>query len=271
MRSDDPVIVFEPIPCYRTTCDVPDGEHLVPLGVAREVRAPDDAVVITWGAMVDVAVAAADARAASGAARSVGVIDLRTLAPLDVDTIVRAAERCGRVVVVHEAPLTGGLRRRGRGHAAGGGLLLVGGADPAGRGRRRGLGAAAGRGLVPTRRGARRRRRSTRRSMPDVPDSLPYLLPDLGEGMAEAELVQWRVAVGDHVTRDQIVVHVQTDKAEVELPVPASGTVVRLGAEVGDLRPGRRPLLELIPDDGTALGGTPVRGPSTEPFRRRRR
>ena len=39
----------------------------------------------------------------------VGVIDLRTLAPLDVDTIVRAAERCGRVVVVHEAPLTGGF------------------------------------------------------------------------------------------------------------------------------------------------------------------
>jgi pyruvate dehydrogenase E2 component (dihydrolipoamide acetyltransferase) len=100
--------------------------------------------------------------------------------------------------------------------------------------------------------------------MPDtsVPadDVLPYLLPDLGEGMTEAELVQWRVQVGDHVTRDQIVAHVQTDKAEVELPVPASGTVVRLGAEVGDLVPVGAPLLELIPDAGTALGGTPVRG-----------
>jgi len=94
-------------------------------------------------------------------------------------------------------------------------------------------------------------------SMPDV---LPYLLPDLGEGMTEAELVQWCVAVGDHVTRDQIVAHVQTDKAEVELPVPASGTVVRLGAEVGDLVPVGAPLLELVPDAGTALGGTPVRG-----------
>ena len=108
VRSDDPVIVFEPIPCYRTTCDVPDGEYLVPLGVAREVRAPEDAVVITWGAMVDVAVAAADVALEQRGAR-VGVIDLRTLAPLDVDTIVRAAERCGRVVVVHEAPLTGGF------------------------------------------------------------------------------------------------------------------------------------------------------------------
>jgi pyruvate dehydrogenase E2 component (dihydrolipoamide acetyltransferase) len=93
-----------------------------------------------------------------------------------------------------------------------------------------------------------------------MPEALPYLLPDLGEGMTEAELVQWRVAVGDHVTRDQIVAHVQTDKAEVELPVPASGTVVRLGAEVGDLVPVGAPLLELIPDEGTALGGTPVRG-----------
>jgi pyruvate dehydrogenase E2 component (dihydrolipoamide acetyltransferase) len=92
------------------------------------------------------------------------------------------------------------------------------------------------------------------------PEPLPYLLPDLGEGMKEAELVQWRVAVGDHVTRDQIVAHVQTDKAEVELPVPASGTVVRLGAEVGDLVPVGAPLLELIPDEGTALGATPVRG-----------
>jgi pyruvate dehydrogenase E2 component (dihydrolipoamide acetyltransferase) len=99
--------------------------------------------------------------------------------------------------------------------------------------------------------------------MPDGP-VLPYVLPDLGEGMTEAELVRWVVAVGDHVTRDQIVVHVQTDKAEVELPVPAAGTVVRLGAAVGDLVPVGATLLELIPDAGTALGGTPVRGtPST--------
>jgi pyruvate dehydrogenase E1 component beta subunit len=108
IRSDDPVIVFEPIPCYRSTYDVPEGEHVVPLGVAREVRPPGDAVIITWGAMVDVALAAADVVLDRRGAH-VGVIDLRSLAPLDVDTIVRAAERCGRVVVVHEAPLTGGF------------------------------------------------------------------------------------------------------------------------------------------------------------------
>lgn len=96
---------------------------------------------------------------------------------------------------------------------------------------------------------------------------MQYLLPDLGEGMAEAEVVQWQVAVGDHVTRDQIVVHVQTDKAEVELPVPASGTVTALGAAVGDIVPVGAPLLELVPDDGRVLAGTPVRaaGPATRP------
>jgi len=107
VRSDDPVIVSEPIPCYRTTGEVPDGEHLVPLGLAREVREPEDAVIIAWGAMVDVAVAASDAALERRGAH-VGVIDLRTLTQLDVDTIVRATERCGRVVVVHEAPLTAG-------------------------------------------------------------------------------------------------------------------------------------------------------------------
>ncbi len=108
VRSDDPVVVFEPIPCYRATGEVPDGEHVVPLGVAREVRAPEDAVIITWGAMVDVAVAASDAALDQRGAR-VGVIDLRTLTPLDVDTIVHATERAGRAVVVHEAPLTAGF------------------------------------------------------------------------------------------------------------------------------------------------------------------
>ena len=75
--------------------------------------------------------------------------------------------------------------------------------------------------------------------MPDAPDAptVQYLLPDLGEGMSEAEVLRWTVAVGDHVARDQIVVHVQTDKAEVELPVPAAGTITALGAAEGDMVP----------------------------------
>jgi pyruvate dehydrogenase E1 component beta subunit len=109
VRDPDPVLFLEPIPLYRhARDDVPDGEHLVELGRAAVVREPADAVVIAWGAMVPVAVEAADAIAARRGAL-VGVVDLRTLAPLDVETLVTTTERAGRVVVVHEAPLTAGL------------------------------------------------------------------------------------------------------------------------------------------------------------------
>jgi pyruvate dehydrogenase E1 component beta subunit len=107
IRDPDPVIFLEPIPVYRAVGDVPDGEHLVPLGQAAVVREPGDAVVVTWGAMVPVVTAAADALAASRGA-TVGVVDLRTISPLDVETLVRVTEATGRVVVVHEAPLTAG-------------------------------------------------------------------------------------------------------------------------------------------------------------------
>ena len=58
-------------------------------------------------------------------------------------------------------------------------------------------------------------------------------LPDVGEGVAEAELVEWHVAVGQSVLEDQILAAVMTDKATVEIPSPVAGTVVALGGEVG--------------------------------------
>ena len=64
---------------------------------------------------------------------------------------------------------------------------------------------------------------------------LRFHLPDIGEGLTEAEIIEWKVGVGDHVVEHQTVVAVETDKARVELPAPASGTVVSLGAEEGDV------------------------------------
>ncbi len=61
-----------------------------------------------------------------------------------------------------------------------------------------------------------------------------FLLPDIGEGLDEAEIVEWFVAVGDTVERDQPLVEVLTDKASSELPAPVAGTVVALGGEEGD-------------------------------------
>jgi len=62
-----------------------------------------------------------------------------------------------------------------------------------------------------------------------------FRLPDIGEGLAEAEIVEWRVSVGDVVTMDQVVVDVETDKAVVEIPIPVAGTVLHLGGGEGDV------------------------------------
>ncbi len=60
-------------------------------------------------------------------------------------------------------------------------------------------------------------------------------MPDVGEGVAEAEIVEWRVKVGDTVQEDQPVAAVMTDKATVEIPTPVAGAVVALGGVVGDV------------------------------------
>ena len=60
-------------------------------------------------------------------------------------------------------------------------------------------------------------------------------LPDVGEGVAEAELVEWRVKIGEQISEDAILGAVMTDKATVEIPSPVGGEVVWLGGEVGDV------------------------------------
>jgi 2-oxoisovalerate dehydrogenase E2 component (dihydrolipoyl transacylase) len=73
-----------------------------------------------------------------------------------------------------------------------------------------------------------------------VPD---FLLPDLGEGLEEAEVIAWRVAPGDHVTVDQVIAEVETAKAVVEVPVPFAGVVARLHAEPGGVVSVGQPLI----------------------------
>jgi pyruvate dehydrogenase E2 component (dihydrolipoamide acetyltransferase) len=70
-----------------------------------------------------------------------------------------------------------------------------------------------------------------------------FNLPDLGEGLQEAEIVSWHVSPGDHVVADQPIVSVETDKAVVEVPSPSAGKVARLFAEPGDIVQVGKPLL----------------------------
>lgn len=78
-----------------------------------------------------------------------------------------------------------------------------------------------------------------------------FLLPDLGEGLSEAEIVEWRVAVGDIVTVDQSVVEVETAKAVVDVPCPYAGRVVTLHGAAGEVRPVGQPLITIAPLDGS--------------------
>ncbi len=79
-----------------------------------------------------------------------------------------------------------------------------------------------------------------------------FHLPDIGEGLDEAEVVRWLVSLGDHVVTDAPLAEVETDKAVVEMPAPATGTVVRLGAQEGQVvKVGQ---LFVVIDDGSAAG-----------------
>jgi 2-oxoisovalerate dehydrogenase E2 component (dihydrolipoyl transacylase) len=83
-----------------------------------------------------------------------------------------------------------------------------------------------------------------------------FRLPDLGEGLAEAEIVEWHVKVGDHVRVDQPMVSVETAKAVVEVPAPFSGIVTALRGAPGDIVPTGAPLIEF--DSGTVVGSMPA-------------
>ena len=105
IRSPDPVVVLEPKVLYRSPReDVPEGEHVVPLGKARVAREGDDVTLIAYGGMVAVALAAADELEAGAE-----VVDVRTLKPLDEETLLASVGKTGRAVIVQEAPRIAGF------------------------------------------------------------------------------------------------------------------------------------------------------------------
>ncbi len=108
IRDDDPVLFLEPKKIYRALKgEVPEGEFTVELGKANVAKPGKDISLIAWGAMVPVCLEAAKQCEAQKV--DVEVIDLRTLVPLDVEAILASVAKTGRVVVVYEAPKTGGF------------------------------------------------------------------------------------------------------------------------------------------------------------------
>lgn len=108
VADPDPVIFLEPIRLYRAVKgEVPDEAYQVPLGVADIVADGDDVTLIGYGAMMREIRRSVEVLAEHGVGAT--AVDLRTISPLDIETIVEAARYTGRAVVVHEAPRTGGL------------------------------------------------------------------------------------------------------------------------------------------------------------------
>jgi acetoin:2,6-dichlorophenolindophenol oxidoreductase subunit beta len=107
IRSDDPVILFEPRSIWASKGEVPEGDDVTPIGVARVARRGDDVTLVSWSMTVPLALAAAEAAAREGL--SVEVIDLRSLWPWDKGAVLASVARTRRAVIAHEAVKVAGF------------------------------------------------------------------------------------------------------------------------------------------------------------------
>lgn len=107
IRDDDPVFFFQPVGLGRQRGPVPDGDHVVPIGEANVRRAGSDVTLVAAGAMVPRALKVADSFAEDGL--SLEVIDLRTIVPMDMETVCSSVRKTRRLVAVDETRTTGGV------------------------------------------------------------------------------------------------------------------------------------------------------------------
>jgi pyruvate dehydrogenase E1 component beta subunit len=108
IRDNDPVIFLEHMKLYRSfRQEVPEEEYTIPLGKAEVKREGSDLTIVTYGAMVHESLKAADELQKEGL--SVEVIDLRTVSPIDIETIIASVEKTGRAIVVQEAQKQAGI------------------------------------------------------------------------------------------------------------------------------------------------------------------
>jgi pyruvate/2-oxoglutarate/acetoin dehydrogenase E1 component/pyruvate/2-oxoglutarate dehydrogenase complex dihydrolipoamide acyltransferase (E2) component len=281
----DPVIFLEPKRRYWAKEPLELPVRTGPFGTAAVRRAGTDVTLVAYGPSVAVALEAARLAAAEGL--DVEVLDLRTLVPLDDGALAASVRRTGRCLVVHEAQGFAGVGAEIAARvqercfdALRAPVLRVTGFDipyppplledahlPGVRRILDGL-----HRLLPA---SARRARHTLPATDAAAPGRTFLLPDLGEGLAEAEVLEWKVAVGDPVEHDQVVAEVETAKSVVTLPSPFAGTVTALHCEAGEVVQVGAPLLT-VEETAKAVGsgavltgygtsGGPGRRPSARP------
>jgi pyruvate/2-oxoglutarate/acetoin dehydrogenase E1 component/pyruvate/2-oxoglutarate dehydrogenase complex dihydrolipoamide acyltransferase (E2) component len=266
IEDPDPVVFLEPKRHYWTKEDIQLPLSTEPFGTAAVRRPGTDVTLVAYGPSVAVALAAAREAAAEGL--DVEVLDLRTLVPLDDHALTASVRRTGRCLVVHEAQGFAGVGAEIAARvqercfdALRAPVLRVTGLDIPypppllenahlpGVGR-----VLAGLHRLLPRGGQGVRRPGSASPVEPAAGDRTFLLPDLGEGLAEAEVLEWTVAVGDTVTHDQTVVEVETAKSVITLPTPFAGTVTALHCHAGEIVKVGAPLLsvgEAVPESGS--------------------
>ncbi len=251
IASDDPVVFFEPKRRYWEKGEVDDDAALsdIPLHRAAVLTTGSDVTIAAYGPIGGHGAPGGAHRAGGGDLHRGHRPALALARRLRDDRSVRPQDGAsGRGPRGERVRRPRGRNRRPRLRAL---LLPPGGARPPGRRVRHAVPALAGGASLPP------------RCRPDPPRGGPvppavvsalqhFVLPDLGEGLADAELVAWHVAVGDVVALNQVLVEVETEKAVVELPSPFGGTVVELMVAAGETVSVGAPLIAIDSDTATA-------------------
>jgi pyruvate dehydrogenase E1 component beta subunit len=109
IRDEDPVLFLEPMKLYRAFMeDIPEEDYQIEIGKGKVIQSGDDVTIISWGPSVQLVQKVADDWSKSQNL-SIEIIDLRTIAPLDIETIISSVKKTGRVIIVHESVKTGGV------------------------------------------------------------------------------------------------------------------------------------------------------------------
>ena len=267
LRAGDPVIMMEPKGLFASKGPVPEGDdHYVPFGVARIARQGRDLTIAAAGQMVHRSLEAAEALAAEGI--EVEVIDLRTIQPLDVDTVAESVRKTHRLLVVDEGwPMMGVGAELGQAmneicwdqldapvarlhtapvtHPFGPALeraMLVSADLVAIRVKE----VIAGRATPPWRWKGRidgMQAEVTQMALPSAPKAVattapkvagePILMPFGDLTVDSGRLVRWTVEAGARVKKGETVAEIETDKAVVEIEAPADGVVTQIVIEAG--------------------------------------
>ncbi len=252
------MIFLEPTRLYRMNPQpLVDDARRLPLDSCFTLREGGDLTLVSWGASVHETQQAAERLAQRGIEAE--VIDVACLKPLDLDTLEASVRKTGRCVIVHEAPKSGGLGGKSPRASTSASCSICGrrsSGSPRPISRRRCT--AWNRCTCPP------WRTSWRPATPCSATPEPrettmkhFKLPDLGEGLQEAEIVEWHVKAGDSVRADQRLVSVETAKALVDIPAPYDGVVGKLFGAEGDILHVGEPLVGFEgeeADAGTVVG-----------------